>query len=1583
MPNNNDELDLERKKAEEQRQKSRDDELERERTIDGEEIYNPEEEKVNIEEEECDASLDDDMPDEYYEDMFEEDWEEIEAAEAAKKEKKDRLERIKAKRKAREKKLKAERDAEARRKEAERLAAQHKQQSETSHRENRVEADTYQSQTSDYSNPHVEVESAEYSRAHKKEMWENEQREAEHQETVIPEKQYNVPANEQSATHTADVQNSDFHNHMVDGVKEAEYSRTHKSEQAAEQGTEFSHVGSHQFQNADSVPIEPVQGSVKRDEKSEDGVSSASPIVGLKQDNTVQHQNDVASGTPVETQHGIGINPTNNDVFAGRGISVEEKPFYTELGIPVSVSTAASAYFAAESGANVVGSHVFEDLSHKAGPGEVAHEAAKTGAKVSSTLSMPDYMRVANNVLANYDKETALLNAHLNESRAKLQSLKDNGGSAKEIQAVRSEIKFASDKLKTITADRVRVADFVQNGARSMSHITKDDVMNAEYSRSHSADLKGRKQSGDVVGDGVEGGNKKLFYSSSNLKQIHKNRVRNLAGSYMDRAWKGTKGGFKRVLREDDDLDQELEVVDTTLDTRRMLSSHVATIYMNRELSLLGLGHDAIKQSLKEMGVIVGVGDVSKMSLKDLERILANETFSPEIQKKLIEAIDLKKRLGMSNFQLADLALKEAGEYANYSVKRLQKMLKRSDLDIVKKAQIEAALRYNKLSKWNRLASGKWKITANLFGGLAQKVFRNNEHLASAIGIGQNAMTAYRAGKVVVKATSHAVQGTAKAGKALVKGTKKTIVGLKNRADLLAKKQILYKQGIRQANLVGKGAGAAARNIGVKGGSKFAQSKIGQWAANAFSGLKEGLAAAGKAISGAVKGLGALIGGGSAAGTLLFILIIVLLFAVVICGTYVLIFGDESNGTSVPEMVQHLEDKNTAWLSDIDNIATGQPGTQDRAGNNLDEYTKVTYTYLDSDGDVCMVTDNTKEIVSMAAVYFQQNFSNADDVFDYLNKMWDASHELTVTKSNIYGCDGEICLNEDLTFNTDAQGFNAGTRTFSCTENWSNISYGDCFKISSENEWRVNLSKTWSYRFNSSVATASKYSGIANLRTKSITMGYGCQEKTETFYCTNIRNIANSEVLVKLVDATGIPYSTLNYQKGCVTKHTGTYEGAPCSGCSDYTLIRKYFTFTSTSMPQEDCVFTWNASRRRYECTATNNRTYVLRTGGQGTGGQYLNIDELDVWYDSDNACFKYSVPYYECDEKTCSGHSVTYHYCPGDHKEMVCYGHVDLDVNIEVLGFDKIFEIEVTDLPYYHDGTHGGVVDTSRICTHSNTTVNETDSNGYVIKWTCNDCGVIYSTDGGYDYSNSNREDRPGDNDDTLNMNIWLPEDIEWCKSIHAQNWEDFYGVYVPSSLFEGTDGVVSAIMPTHANSLPIPLLNQGDYPNSPYGSYGTVASHGCGITCVAMLDSYYKDQTTSPAYLARIFGHYNTAEGSYWSLFADSAEVLMIPFEKQTNSWPEVVAALQAGKPVVSSQSSAGPFTSGGHFILLTGITPDGKILVNDPNGANYRKNQLLIDGFANGFSQSQIQVGAKAYWIYGVKPGTEPTDPTNPPA
>lgn len=164
------------------------------------------------------------------------------------------------------------------------------------------------------------------------------------------------------------------------------------------------------------------------------------------------------------------------------------------------------------------------------------------------------------------------------------------------------------------------------------------------------------------------------------------------------------------------------------------------------------------------------------------------------------------------------------------------------------------------------------------------------------------------------------------------------------------------------------------------------------------------------------------------------------------------------------------------------------------------------------------------------------------------------------------------------------------------------------------------------------------------------------------------------------------------------------------------------------------------------------------------------------------------------------------------------------------------------------------------------------------------------------------------------------------------------------------------------------VPLYDQIAYPDVPYGNYGTVRSHGCGIACLAMVATYLLDDPTlTPDVLAEQFGCYNTKCGSAWSLFIDSAEVLGLGEVRQVHDWPQgVEEALRNGSLVISNQVG-GVFTQGGHYILLTGITEDGKVMVHDPNSYNWNK---YPDQFENGFNIKAVSCTSTAYWIYEPK-------------
>ena len=160
-------------------------------------------------------------------------------------------------------------------------------------------------------------------------------------------------------------------------------------------------------------------------------------------------------------------------------------------------------------------------------------------------------------------------------------------------------------------------------------------------------------------------------------------------------------------------------------------------------------------------------------------------------------------------------------------------------------------------------------------------------------------------------------------------------------------------------------------------------------------------------------------------------------------------------------------------------------------------------------------------------------------------------------------------------------------------------------------------------------------------------------------------------------------------------------------------------------------------------------------------------------------------------------------------------------------------------------------------------------------------------------------------------------------------------------------------------------PVYLQQDYPNTWYGQF-PIATYGCGITTLSMLASYMTDEEYTPPELCKVYGYYNTEQGSNFSMFELTPSEMGFFMVKSTLDWEEVVAALENGQVVVSLQKR-GYWTKGGHFILLQGITEDGQIVVRDSNLFNYGK---LSGHQIDCHEPDTITPKSSMYWIYYPK-------------
>lgn len=158
------------------------------------------------------------------------------------------------------------------------------------------------------------------------------------------------------------------------------------------------------------------------------------------------------------------------------------------------------------------------------------------------------------------------------------------------------------------------------------------------------------------------------------------------------------------------------------------------------------------------------------------------------------------------------------------------------------------------------------------------------------------------------------------------------------------------------------------------------------------------------------------------------------------------------------------------------------------------------------------------------------------------------------------------------------------------------------------------------------------------------------------------------------------------------------------------------------------------------------------------------------------------------------------------------------------------------------------------------------------------------------------------------------------------------------------------------------VPLYFQTDYPDTPF-SQGTVATSGCGITCLAMVATYLLEKEYFPDELAVAYndcGEHNLARLEY------GIKDLELPIVKKVYSLGQVIKELEDNKVAIVLVNDLSVFTNSQHFIVFTGINSSGKITVNDPYGPNYEKWKLKNE-FENGFKVETIAEGFSGAWIF----------------
>lgn len=163
-----------------------------------------------------------------------------------------------------------------------------------------------------------------------------------------------------------------------------------------------------------------------------------------------------------------------------------------------------------------------------------------------------------------------------------------------------------------------------------------------------------------------------------------------------------------------------------------------------------------------------------------------------------------------------------------------------------------------------------------------------------------------------------------------------------------------------------------------------------------------------------------------------------------------------------------------------------------------------------------------------------------------------------------------------------------------------------------------------------------------------------------------------------------------------------------------------------------------------------------------------------------------------------------------------------------------------------------------------------------------------------------------------------------------------------------------------TKLMEVPLYLQYKGNWSKVSYGN-GSIKNNGCAPTCLAMVLSYMRQEEILPSDVVSWCGnrYYVNGTGTSWEIFDAVESSWGIKCTSIGKNQTVLIQALREGKPVIASMGP-GTFTKGGHFIVLSGITMDGKITVKDPND-NAFKNHVGKE-----FDMNLILRECKNLWV-----------------
>ena len=166
-----------------------------------------------------------------------------------------------------------------------------------------------------------------------------------------------------------------------------------------------------------------------------------------------------------------------------------------------------------------------------------------------------------------------------------------------------------------------------------------------------------------------------------------------------------------------------------------------------------------------------------------------------------------------------------------------------------------------------------------------------------------------------------------------------------------------------------------------------------------------------------------------------------------------------------------------------------------------------------------------------------------------------------------------------------------------------------------------------------------------------------------------------------------------------------------------------------------------------------------------------------------------------------------------------------------------------------------------------------------------------------------------------------------------------------------------------------PVVYYNQTDarWGNKMYGKTDTISGAGCGPTALAIVVASLTANKVTPYDVAQwsvANGYRCEGSGSYQSLIPDGGRHYGLTVTSIGRDGKKLVEALQEGKLVIAIMSK-GHFTSSGHFIVLRGVTAEGKLLVADPASVK-RSNKEWDLRIVTGEASRKVGSAGGPFWV-----------------